>query len=256
MGQRIGSSLTVLMVSELERSKRFYREVLGFDVTDWWAVKDGLQGLALKLHQVPSGERARPNPPEQGADVGVDVYAYVEDWASLDGLYEEFVKKGAVVAREPTVYADGGPWKEFVVEDPDGYHLAFGGIDGSRAHCSIDPHIDSAILWVRDLDKAVDRYSKLMGLEVREQDRYGHLHMFYLDNHTNLMLDSNGMRDLPVEESSSPSIKLSTRDIDKAREHALRHGFRIVRDIERLPVVAYFNIRDEDGNVVMVCQDL
>jgi catechol 2,3-dioxygenase-like lactoylglutathione lyase family enzyme len=103
------------MVTDSERSKQYYREVLGFDVTDWWAQRDGLQGLALKLLQSPSGAGATPNPPEQGSDTGVDVYAYVEDWSALDQLYAEFKSKNAKIAREPVIYADGGPWKEFIV---------------------------------------------------------------------------------------------------------------------------------------------
>ncbi len=255
MAKQIGSSLTVFMVTDSERSKQFYREVLGFDVTDWWAQRDGLQGLALKLLQSPSGAGAAPNLPEQGSDTGVDVYAYVEDWTALDQLYTEFKSKGAKIAREPVVYADGGPWKEFIVEDPDGYHLAFGGIDGGRTHCSIDPHINSVFLWVRNLDKAVDRYSQFMGLDVREQDRYGRLHLFHLDNNTHLMLDSHGMDNVPVPERGPLLIKLNTKDIDKAHQHSIDLGFEVVHGIERLSQVSYFNIRDEDGNVLMVSQD-
>jgi predicted enzyme related to lactoylglutathione lyase len=255
MAKQIGSSLTVFMATDLERSKQYYREVLGFDVTDWWAQRDGLQGLALKLLQAPAGAGATPNPPEAGSDTGVDVYAYVEDWTALDQLYSEFMSKGAIIAREPVVYADGGPWKEFIVEDPDGYHLAFGGIDGSRAHCSIDPYINAVFLWVRNLDRAVGLYSQLMGLEVREQDRYGHLHLFRLDNNTHFILDSNGMEDVPVPEKGPVLFKLNTKDIDKAREEAVKLGYEVVHGIVHLPPVSYFNIRDEDGNILMVSQD-
>jgi catechol 2,3-dioxygenase-like lactoylglutathione lyase family enzyme len=256
VAKQIGSALTVFMVTDLARSRQYYREVLGFDVTDWWAERGGLQGLALKLLQAPSGKSANPNPPEEGvSDTGVDVYAYVDNWTELGLLYEEFKSKGAVISREPTVYSDGGPWKEFVVEDPDGYHLAFGGIDGSRAHCSIDPHIDSVILWVRDLDKSVVKYSKLMGLKVREQDRFGHLHLFHLDNDTSLMLDSNGMEGRPVAVDGPVLAKLRTHDIDKALQQATELGFELVYGIVRLDPVSYFNIKDEDGNILMVCQD-
>ncbi|MBB6671056.1 VOC family protein [Cohnella nanjingensis] len=255
MGKQIGSSLTVFTVSDLARSKQYYREVLGFDVTDWWAERDGLQGLALKLHQAPAGFGVRPNPPQPGDDVGVDVYAYVTDWAALDALYAEFRAKGATIAREPAVFADGGPWKEFIVADPDGYHLAFGGIDGGRTHSSYDPHIDSVIVWVRDLDAAVARYSQLLGIEVREQDRYGHLHLFRLDNGTHLMLDSNGMAEVPIPERGGPLFKVSAVDIDKAKDEAVRLGFEVVYGIARLPSVSFFNIRDADGNLITVSQD-
>lgn len=33
--KQIGSSLTVLLVSDLKRSQQFYRDRLGFQVTDW-----------------------------------------------------------------------------------------------------------------------------------------------------------------------------------------------------------------------------
>jgi catechol 2,3-dioxygenase-like lactoylglutathione lyase family enzyme len=255
MGKQIGSSLAVFMVSDLARSQRYYREVLGFDVTDWWAERDGLSALALKLQQAAEPSSVRPNPPESGSDTGVDIYAYVENWTALDQLYREFRSKGAVIAREPVVYADGGPWKEFVVADPDGYHLAFGGVDGGRAHRSINPYIDSVILWVRNLDLAVDRYSKLMGLEVKEENRFGHLHLFHLDNGTHFMLDSNGMDNVPVPEKGPVLFKLDTYDIDRAAREATDLGFQIVHGIVRLDPVSYFNIRDEDGNIIMISQN-
>ncbi|MOA41951.1 hypothetical protein D3C78_1639650 [compost metagenome] len=59
---------------------------------------------------------------------------YTSTWAQLDGLYEEFRSKGVIITVEPTIYADGGPWKEFVIEDPDGYHFAFGGTDGDPSN--------------------------------------------------------------------------------------------------------------------------
>jgi catechol 2,3-dioxygenase-like lactoylglutathione lyase family enzyme len=113
MPKQIGSSLTVFTVSDLARSQRYYREVLGFDVTDRWAERHGLTGLAL-LHQAPDPSAIHPNPPEPDSDLGVDVYAYVENWAALDSLYQEFKSKGATIAREPVVYSGGGPWKEGV----------------------------------------------------------------------------------------------------------------------------------------------
>ncbi|XOK60002.1 VOC family protein [Paenibacillus elgii] len=130
--KQIGSSLTVLLVSDLKRSQQFYRERLGFNVTDWWVERDGLQGIALKLLQAPDPSAVRPNPVAKGESRAYDVYAYVENWAALDRLYEEFRSKDVVISGEPVIYPDGGPWKEFVIQDCDGYGLAFGGIDGPK----------------------------------------------------------------------------------------------------------------------------
>lgn len=124
------SSLTVLMVSDLPKAQTFYRDVLGFNVTDWWAERGGLEGVALKLFQAAEPSHVRPNPRPAGGGYAVDIQVYTSTWRQLDALYEEFRSKGAIISVEPMIYADGGPWKEFVVEDMDGYHLAFGGTDG------------------------------------------------------------------------------------------------------------------------------
>lgn len=257
MTNQIGSSLTALMVSDAKRSQQFYREVLGFDVTDWWAQRDGLQGIALKLLQASDPSDVRPNPAEKGGTRPYDVYAYVENWTALDSLYEEFRSKGAVISGEPVIYADGGPWKEFIVQDPDGYNLAFGGIDGRKSHCFVQSHIDSVFLWVRNLDESVQLYAKFMGLEVREQDRFGHLHMFNLANGTTLILDSNGMENVPVPEFAPGPVlfKVSASDLEGAYRHAQELGFQIVYGIVHFPAVSFFNIRDSDGNIITVSQD-
>jgi catechol 2,3-dioxygenase-like lactoylglutathione lyase family enzyme len=255
MAKHINSSLTALMVSDVARSQHYYREVLGFDVTDWWAVRDGLQGIALKLLKAPHSTDIKPNPAEQGGSRPYDVYAYVDNWAQLDSLYEEFRGKEAIISGEPIIYSDGGPWKEFIVEDPDGYHLAFGGVDGHKKHSFVNDAIDSVFLWVRQLDQAVKLYANYLGLEVREEDRFGHLHMFVLPNGTSLILDSNGMESIPVPEVGPVLFKLSTVDIDGALKHAQELGFQVVYGIARYPKVSFFNIRDEDGNIITVSQD-
>jgi lactoylglutathione lyase len=128
--KQIHSSLKVLLVSDLRRSKEFYQEQLGCEVTDWWVIRDGFSGLALKLLQADSPGDVMPNKPAAGATSAFDVYCYVENWNALEELYREFNGKDVPIAVEPWVDDAGGPWKEFVIKDPDGYHLAFGGTDG------------------------------------------------------------------------------------------------------------------------------
>jgi lactoylglutathione lyase len=127
MEKLIHSSLKVLLVSDIEKSKRFYQDVLGCEVTDWWVIRDGFTGLALKLLQADSSNEVQPNKPAKGATVGIDVYCYVENWTALDALYEEFRNKGVTFAGEPWIDEDAGPWKEFVIKDLDDYCIAFGG---------------------------------------------------------------------------------------------------------------------------------
>lgn len=128
--RQIHSSLKVLLVSDLAKSRKFYSDVLGCEVTDWWAIRDGFSGLAIKLLEASDPKEVRPNPPAAGEQQGFDLYCYVEDWNSLDELYQEFKEKGAQIAIEPWVDENNGPWKEFAVKDLDGYCIAFGGTDG------------------------------------------------------------------------------------------------------------------------------
>ncbi|MDN3018393.1 VOC family protein [Paenibacillus sp. BSR1-1] len=125
MNNQIHSSLKVLLVSDLEKSKAFYRDVLGCEVTDWWAIRDGLTGLGVKLLQAISPEDVYPN-----RKPAPDIYCYVENWTALDELYEEFKAKGAKMVVEPWIDPESGPWKEFALVDPDNYCLAFGGTNG------------------------------------------------------------------------------------------------------------------------------
>jgi catechol 2,3-dioxygenase-like lactoylglutathione lyase family enzyme len=255
MARQIGSSLTAFMVSDLERSKQYYSEVLGFSVTDWWAERDGLTGLALKLLQAPDASAVKPNPAERKSFRAYDVYAYVKDWAALDSLYEEFVRKGATISGVPVVYKEQGPWKEFIVQDPDGYHLAFGGVNGHKNDSFVQDHIDSVCLWVRDLDKSVALYSAFMGLPIRDEDRSAHQHSFKLANGLELALDSTGMNYVPVTYAGSALFKLSTQDIDGACQHARDLGFQVEFGIVHSAKASYFNIRDEDGNIITVSQN-
>jgi lactoylglutathione lyase len=123
----IENSLKVLLVSDLEKSKNYYRDVLGCEVTDWWAVRDGLNGLGFKILQAESNEDVSPNKAPRGSDYASDVYAYVANWAELDALFDELKMKGAIVAYEPYIQDFGwGKWKEFAVNDLDGYTITFG----------------------------------------------------------------------------------------------------------------------------------
>ncbi|WHY01415.1 VOC family protein [Neobacillus sp. DY30] len=126
--RQIHSSLTVLLVSNLEKSKAYYRDILGCEVTDWWVIRDGFTGLGIKLLQANSPIDVQPNRPAQGyTHPAPDVYCYVENCAALDELYTEFKEKGARFVIEPWIDENAGPWKEFIIADPDNYSIAFGG---------------------------------------------------------------------------------------------------------------------------------
>lgn len=123
---KIQFSVQVRLVSDLTRSKQFYEEVLGCEVNDVWAVRDDF-ALGFKLIQAESRADVTPNPAGKDQQARWDTYAYVGTHYDLDALYEDLTSRGAEVAQEPVfMEADWGVWKDFAIQDPDGYVIAFG----------------------------------------------------------------------------------------------------------------------------------
>ncbi|KRE64767.1 VOC family protein [Paenibacillus sp. Soil750] len=117
---KIESSLTVLLVSNYEKSKKYYEDALGCAVNEFWAIRDNF-GLGFKLIQATSIEDVRPN---KGT---WNTYAYIKNHDELDALFIELKTNGAIIVSEPieTKY-DWGTWKDFSVQDLDGYVIGFG----------------------------------------------------------------------------------------------------------------------------------
>ncbi|MGE8207024.1 VOC family protein [Heyndrickxia sp. NPDC080065] len=127
---------------------------------------------------------------------------------------------------------------------------------GEKLKCSpVKCEVASVILWSRDLKKSVDLYSKLLGLPIEEKDNFRTLHIFRLSNGLEIMIDSNGMNKIPVPQSASPLFFMPADDIDKAADYVHDLGFEIIYGgIHRNHAVSFFNMRDEDFNVITICQ--
>jgi lactoylglutathione lyase len=133
MNRKIHSSLKVLLESNLVESMKFYKDVIGCEVTEWWAIRDGFTGLGIKLIQAEIKEVVQPNGLAKENNKPIpDIYCYVQNWDALEELYNEFTSKGAKVVIEPWIDEGGGPWKEFAIVDPDEYCIAFGGTNGQN----------------------------------------------------------------------------------------------------------------------------
>jgi len=133
MKPKIHSSLKVLLVSNIVESKKFYKNVMGCEVTEWWIIRDGFSGLGIKLIQAETKEKVQPNGIAKENQKRIpDIYCYVDDWDALNELYEEFKNNGVKVVIEPWIDQAGGPWKEFAILDPDYYCIAFGGTNGQN----------------------------------------------------------------------------------------------------------------------------
>ena len=118
---RVTSLAPQFLVNDLARSMSYYRK-LGFKFGEPWggfyAIGE-LDGLELHLKEAPKNDAERQHRRENerlDAAAGVD---------GIEAFYERCVANGVTILRPLTATAWGT--KDFYIEDPDGYIIAFGG---------------------------------------------------------------------------------------------------------------------------------
>jgi uncharacterized glyoxalase superfamily protein PhnB len=115
---------TVLLVEDVQRAADYYRDRLGFAVSIYEA-DPALYGSAERdschVHFAHyDGARGQPNSNVVPPDM-FDAYFWPVD---VDALYGELEGRGATIIQPLTDQPYG--LREFRVQDPDGYILAFG----------------------------------------------------------------------------------------------------------------------------------
>jgi len=114
------------LVDDLARSIAYYQR-LGFtfgEVWDGFYVIGERDGLELHLKEAPKSDAERQY---RRAHEHLDAAAGVD---GIEAFYEQCVANGATILRPLA----GTPWgtKDFYIEDPDGYIIAFGGRPSGR----------------------------------------------------------------------------------------------------------------------------
>ena len=123
---RLTSLAPQFLVDDLARSMRYY-ERLGFTFGDPWGGFYAIgerDGLELHLKEAPKNQADRQFRREHqhlDAAAGVD---------GIESFYEQCVANGAKILR-PLTPTEWGT-KDFYLEDPDGYIIAFGGTAQSK----------------------------------------------------------------------------------------------------------------------------
>lgn len=117
--RKINTGPTLLLVSSLSKSRRYYEEVLGCEHDDCGHTTR--EGLFLLMYEADNNRDINPISNIPGGPPW-DILVYTN---SQEELYEEFKAKGAIFASELNISESG--WKEFIVQDLDGYKIGFGG---------------------------------------------------------------------------------------------------------------------------------
>jgi uncharacterized glyoxalase superfamily protein PhnB len=128
MGKSAWSASPVLGVPNVREAAEYYRDVLGFglDPADVFQPSSEEPGGVYAIVKRPGAWihfqiRRKPALPRVRAKIELDAYVYVDD---VDGLYADLQRRGAVVLQPPVVLPYG--LREMVVEDLNGYRVAFG----------------------------------------------------------------------------------------------------------------------------------
>jgi predicted enzyme related to lactoylglutathione lyase len=109
-------------VSDLERSVRFYSDVLGFVVGERYTDADGvLRGARLKAGICQLGLSQDDWAKGRDRQRGVAVRIWCTTAQDIDALAAKVTAGGGRITQEPTDESWGG--RSLSIDDPDGFHL-------------------------------------------------------------------------------------------------------------------------------------
>jgi catechol 2,3-dioxygenase-like lactoylglutathione lyase family enzyme len=118
---RLRSFMPALTVNDLERSRRFYTDVLGFIVEEQW--KDGgtIRGMSLRAGACSLGLSQDDWSKGRDRKKGEGVRIWCETAQDIDELAGRIKDAGGRLTEESTEQSWGS--RSIALDDPDGYHL-------------------------------------------------------------------------------------------------------------------------------------
>ena len=119
---RLRSIEPILTVTDIERSVRFYTEVLGFVVDEKFNSESGtLQGVMLKAGVCRLGLSQDDWAKGRDRQRGVGVRVWCTTVQDIDAFAQRVKADGYKLTQEPADQPWGG--RSFALDDPDGFHL-------------------------------------------------------------------------------------------------------------------------------------
>lgn len=118
----------------------------------------------------------------------------------------------------------------------------------------IASRVDTIFIHVENLEKSVHWYSKLLGVEVKDEIQ-GPIYTFDMGaGRPGLTLDNHCFDEIyELRPSNQPLFNLSSIDIHAAYQFVKELGAEIVTEIQTYPDLSEFTFKDPDGNMLMIC---
>jgi len=118
---RLRSVEPALTVDDIERSLRFYTDVLGFVVGERWEEAGQLRGVSLKAGACSLGLSQDDWSKGRDRKKGEGISLWCATAQDIDALAARIKAAGARLAQEPSDSPEGG--RMLAVDDPDGFRL-------------------------------------------------------------------------------------------------------------------------------------
>lgn len=113
----------------------------------------------------------------------------------------------------------------------------------------ITNRINTTFIPVSDLRRSVRWYSELIGLPYDLEDVNPPVYNMPMSHSTGVVLDA-GTED--VTPSPHPLFNFHADDIAAAYRFVQKLGYEISKEMVHFPDIAFFHIKDPDGNVIMI----
>lgn len=114
--------------------------------------------------------------------------------------------------------------------------------------------INNVFIHVSNLEKSAEWYSNLLGLPFNKGIVKSPVYNIPITSETGLTLDDHTFDpQFKLNPSDHVLFNFFVTDIDVAYEFVNNKGITIVKEIERIGNFAYFNFKDLDSNVLMIC---
>ncbi|MGN7479494.1 VOC family protein [Solibacillus silvestris] len=108
--------------------------------------------------------------------------------------------------------------------------------------------IGTVFIPVSNIEDSRDWYCDILGVKNEEEIMFGHLYVIPMEG-TGIVLDSKIYSEEKI--FKTPAFHLNTKNIKEAFQFMSNKGVNLITEIEHNH---YFNFKDPDGNILMVCQ--
>ncbi|WP_442600668.1 VOC family protein [Paenibacillus sp. KN14-4R] len=113
----------------------------------------------------------------------------------------------------------------------------------------IKNQIGSVFIPVSDIEVARDWYCSILQLSTEGEILFGHLFIVPMQGTAGIILDSKIYS--PEKVFQTPAFQFITDDIEQSYQYLQENGVELVTGIEN---GQWFNFKDPDGNLFMVCK--